>query len=95
MWMDLSDIDNFQVKTGQDNSFAKVDYYTLAYWGLKYCEDTGFTVTMSETKRKQIIEWGKQKKRAEEARLATVMMDKTNIFTYTINKIKTYANFSI
>jgi hypothetical protein len=50
---------------------------------------------MSETKRKQIIEWGKQKKRAEEARLATVMMDKTNIFTYTINKIKTYANFSI
>ena len=95
MWMDLSDFDNFVVKTCQDKSFAKVDYYTLAYWGLKYCEDTGFTVSMSETKKKQIIEWGEQKKRAEEARLATVMMDKTNIFTYTINKIKTYANFSI
>ena len=95
MWMDLSDFDNFVVKTCQDKSFAKVDYYTLAYWGLKYCEDTGFTVTMSETKRKQIIEWGEQKKRDEEMKLLKSEMDKQNIFTYTINKIKTYANFSI
>ena len=61
----------------------------MAYWGIKYSEETGFTVSMSETKRKQIIEWGEQKKRAEEARLATVMMDKANIFTYT-NRVIIY-----
>ena len=61
-WLDLSEIDNFEIKVDDGGVVNKCTYYDLVFWGLKRNSSPLMTpVIYSETKLKKINDWGNEK----------------------------------